>query len=230
MMVILFILLFFGDAEKTALTPDDFRRTITSYIDAQLDNKGIEREIEFRSLPKEIVIPKRDVALRVSQSEPIGTRGYVAIPVEVLVNGKVDRVILCSVNIRTFQNVFVVVKGVGKGNAFDETWAVLQRVETTKYSDCDLITFRGQLTGVQTKRMLKERTILRAEYFEPIPAVRQNDIVSVLVKTNNVVIGAAGIAKQEGCIGDEIKIQRLGSKEILTAKIVGKNIVEVVLP
>lgn len=229
-MALIFSILFLFTGGKTALTPEDFRNAISEYIAAQFAKSGVEREIEFRSLPKEITTAKGNYSLRVPHSEPVAAKGYVGIPVEVLVNGKVDNVVLCSVFIRTFENVFVVVKDVEKGSTFDETWAVLRRVETTKINDCDVITFRRQLTGMRTKRMIKQNTILRAAYLEPIPDVRQNDMVSVLVKTRNVIIGAAGIAKQEGCIGDAITIQRLGSKELLTARIVGKNIVEVELP
>ena len=224
------LILLISGGGQTVLTHEDFRRAVTSYIDGHLGNKGIEREIEFRSLPKEMKVPKGEVALRVLQSQPFATKGYVGIPVEVMVNGKNDCVVLCSVYIRTFENVFVVVKDVEKGTSFDETWALLRRVETTKFGDGDLITFRRQMNGMRTRRMVKKNTVLRTAFLEEIPDVQQNGMVSVLVKSRNVTIRAAGIARQEGCIGDEIKIQRLGTKEILTAKIVGKNIVEVVLP
>jgi len=51
----------------------------------------------------------------------------------------------------------------------------------------------------------------------------------VVVKTKNLSIAASGTARQEGKIGEEVRIQREGSREFLSAKVVGKQTVEIIV-
>ncbi|HAP34556.1 MAG TPA: flagella basal body P-ring formation protein FlgA, partial [Bacteroidetes bacterium] len=95
--------------------------------------------------------------------------------------------------------------------------------------DNDVIISLISAVNTRTKRMIKANTVLKNSMIEEIPAVNYNDKVVVVVKTKNLSIAASGTARQEGKIGEEVRIQREGSREFLSAKVVGKQTVEIIV-
>ncbi|MFZ4619142.1 MAG: flagellar basal body P-ring formation chaperone FlgA [Bacteroidota bacterium] len=221
--LVLMMMLLGGD--RSVLKSSDFQQVIDQYLKENLHTEGVETEYSFRSLPNEIVLPKGEYSIRVAQTQPLVKKGYSGIPVEIVNSGKVERVILCSVFIRTFENVFVIIRPFEKNEEIDASFLAVSRVETTTMNDA--VTAMMPVAGLRTKRMVKENTILQRSFIEEIPAVKRDQPVSILVKAENLTIGSAGIAKEDGLIGEEILVQRAGTRETVRAKIVGQSIVEI---
>ncbi len=224
-MTLLVIILMLIGGEKSVVKPTDFQQLIDQYLKENLHTDGVETEYSFRSLPNEIILPKGEYSIRVAQTQPLLKKGYSGIPVEIVNDGKVERVVLCSVFIRTFENVFVAIRPFEKNEEIDASFLVVSRIETTNMNDA--ITAMMPLAGLRTKRMVKENSVLQRSFIEEIPAVKRDQAVSLLVKANNLTIGSSGIAKEDGLIGEEILVQRVGTRETVRAKVVGQSIVEI---
>lgn len=224
MTALVFIALLLG-GDRTVLTPADFRQTIDRYLKENLRTEGVETEYSFRSLPNEISLPKGEYSLRVPQSQPLTKKGHSGIPVEILHAGNVERVVMCSVFIRTFEKVYVALRPFEKNEELDPSFFAVDRIETTNMNDA--VTFDMPVSGLRTKRMMKENTVLQRSFIETVPAVRRDQRVSLLVKANNITIGSSAVAKDDGAIGDEILVQRVGTRETVRAKIIGQSIVEI---
>lgn len=223
MLALLFILLT-GDGNRTTVAADEVRTVVERYLQSQLPADG-SREFVFRSLPSDLTVPAGELTVRVAATQPLARKGYVGIPVEVLCNGAVQRTILCSVLIRTFEDVYVVLRSLGKEEMLDASVVAVQRIETTEMDDA--VTAATPLTGLRTKRMLNERSVLRRSALELLPAVRRDQPVSLLVRSGAVTVGAAGIAKQDGAVGEEVLVLRNGAKEAVRGRIVGQQLIEI---
>ncbi len=219
-----FILLLIG-GDRTVLTSEDFQRVIDRYLNENLRMEGIETEVSFRSLPNELILPKGEYSLRVAQNQPMMKKGYSGIPVEIVNGGRIERTVMCSVFIRTFENVYVAVRPFAKNEELDAAFLMVNRIETTTMNDA--LSAQMPITGLRTKRMVKENSVLQRSFIEEIPVVKRDQRVSLLVKANNITIGSDGIAKEDGRMGEEILVQRTGTRETVRATVVGHSIVEI---
>ncbi len=214
--------------EKSTISRNEIQQVIANYIIENLDTAMNEIAIEFRSVPESVTIEKSEYSLSVSSSVVVPNKGYVGIPIEVGANGKLVRTLVCSVLIRRYEDVCVTTRDLEKNDVVKPIDIKVQRMETTNF-ESDIITSLIPTMNTRAKRMIKANSILKNSMLEEIPSVNYNDKVVILVKTNNLSIGAAGTARQDGKMGEEIRIQREGSREFLSAKVIGKQTVEIVI-
>ena len=224
-LIISFVFLFIG--EKTVIHSAEFQTVVATYVQETLKPKYADAFVEYRSLPEAVTLPQGNYTLRVAVAGGTPQKGYMGIPVEVWNGEKLVNTILCSVVVRTFDEAVVAIKQIEKNENLDPQFFILQKIETT--TENDLVTSLEQIKEFRSKRLVKANSVLRTSMMEEIPSVLQNEVVSVVVKSKNLSIGTAGIAKQDGRIGDEIKIQRNGVRDFITAKVIGKKAVEIIV-
>jgi len=221
-------IIFLLGGEKSTISQNEIQQVITHYVTDYLDTASNEIVIEFRSVPESVIIEKSNYSLSVSSSVNIPSKGYAGIPVQIYTNGKLIRTVICSAMIRRFEDVCVITRDLEKNDVIQPFDIKIQRMETTNF-DNDVIISLISAVNTRTKRMIKANTVLKNSMIEEIPAVNYNDKVVVVVKTKNLSIAASGTARQEGKIGEEVRIQREGSREFLSAKVVGKQTVEIIV-
>ncbi|NUN69074.1 MAG: flagellar basal body P-ring formation protein FlgA [Bacteroidetes bacterium] len=225
-MTFLLCILLLMSGDRATVTTEEVRSAVERYLHANLPSAAVvTTEIEYRSLPADLKVPAGPRTIRVAPKQGMQLKGRVGLPVEIVCGGKVHTTILCSVIIRTFEEVYVAVRPLGKNELLDQSLFILQRIETTEMDDA--VTAGTSLLGLRTKRMLTERSALRHSAVETAPAVRRDQLVSMLVRSGTVTIGASGVAKEDGVLGALVQVQRLGSKETVQARVVGQQIVEI---
>lgn len=214
--------------ERATIDRDEIQQVITQYVHERLYTIVNDVIVEFRSLPESVVIERSEYSISVPSSVSVPHKGYAGIPVEIRANGKLVRTILCSVVIRHFEDVCVVTRNLEKNEVIQPIDISVERMETTNLEN-DVLTSPIAVMNTRAKRMINANSVLKNSMIEEIPSVNYNDNVVVIVKSNNLSIAASGIARQEGKIGEEIRIQRVGCREYISAKVVGKKTVEIVV-
>lgn len=226
--IFLIVLFLFTGEEKTVLRGDDFQKVIAEFVNEQLKSTHAEMFVEYRSLPKEIQLKKGNYLLCVSTSKALPKKGYAGITVEIRNGKNTERVVLCSVIIRTFDDVLVTTKEIAKHEVIEVSTLIKQRIETTMLNEECAIS-ADQLLGVRATRIIQANSAIKISMIEQIPLVQQKELVTLRVISKNITIETSGIAKDEGRFGDEIKVLRAGSREYVLGKVVGKQIVEIVV-
>lgn len=220
--------LFFWSGEKTTISRTEIQQVIAHYVDAKVDTLTNDVVLEYRSLPDSVVIEKSEYSIEIPSSISIPHKGYTGIPVEVRVKGKLIRTVVCSVVIRRFEDVCVASRDLAKNDVIQPIDISIQHMETTNL-DQEVVTSVIAALNTRAKRMIKANTVIKNSMLEEIPAVNYNDNVVVIVRTTNLSIAASGIARQEGKVGEEVRFQRTGSREILSGKVIGKQTVEIIV-
>lgn len=90
--------------------------------------------------------------------------------------------------------------------------------------------FISEMKGVVGKRVtiaINRGEVLRAGIVEEPPLVRRGDRVMLLVKSNQLMVTAAGEAREEGRKGDRIKLVNLLSKKEVTGRVLDEHTVQV---
>ena len=78
---------------------------------------------------------------------------------------------------------------------------------------------------MQAKKSIKAGTVLTKSKVRPIPLIRRGDRVIVEVRDGDVFVMAKGIARENGGIGEYIKVYIEMTKAIISCKVLGSETV-----
>jgi flagella basal body P-ring formation protein FlgA len=178
--------------------------------------------IEVRSLPQ---IPWIEgMSIRVDAGQPPRLIGNISLPVEVETCGAIVRRAIVSLRVRVFGERLVALRTLQRHDELSENDGELRRMEiTTLPPDC--LEGVGEMTGTRASRMIREGAVIRANALEPVPLVRANRPVTIIARVGNVTVSLNGIAKEDGCRGDRILVEKSRTRERLKAQVVGASTV-----
>jgi len=83
------------------------------------------------------------------------------------------------------------------------------------------------MEGKRATRAIAPNCILRSDQFDKAPVVKRGDVVKVVAHSSLMTISVKGIVKQDGGIGDRVRVQNVRSKKIILAKVVDPQTVQV---
>lgn len=91
----------------------------------------------------------------------------------------------------------------------------------------DLINDMNQLTGRRAGKSFNHGSIINLKDTEPIPEILRGERVKIVAKGKNLTATADGIARQDGSIGDLIRVRNSKSNKTISALVTAEGIVEV---
>jgi flagella basal body P-ring formation protein FlgA len=219
MLTLTFSIMMFFAIGSTPVSPDRIKQAVSAYVAARLDAHHEDYQIEFRGLPSAIVASSPAYAVQIGISSVPVLKGLVGIPVEIVCNGRVEQRVVVSARIRTFARALVVSRQLQRHEIISADATTAQRVETTGQAD-DFIPDGAQIIGMRTVRMISVNAVLCRSMVERTPVVKQDDAVTIAVRSGKTTVTVQGVAKQEGCIGDVITVQRPGLVDRFKATVI----------
>ncbi len=87
------------------------------------------------------------------------------------------------------------------------------------------VTDAAGLAGQRSTRLLAAGDIIVHEACEPVPVICRGDAVRVTVLRGGVVLTTSGIARQDGCAGETIRVNNADSGRLLRAEVAGPGAV-----
>jgi flagella basal body P-ring formation protein FlgA len=203
------------------------RKAVEEYIYSASGASRQELLVELRGRLPRLTATTKEYAVKVSLDNVPRFKGYVSIPVEIVSQGKTEARATVAVRIRTFGTVVVTHRLLQQHEALSTENTSLATMETTSVPDDRIVDLRG-IEGKQSARMIAADAIVTTSMIENIPLIRQGDHLVIMVGMLNAVVKVEGTAKQDGCMGDVIEVQRSGSHERLQGRIVSAHAVELV--
>ncbi|MDH3252801.1 MAG: flagellar basal body P-ring formation chaperone FlgA, partial [Ignavibacteria bacterium] len=83
----------------------------------------------------------------------------------------------------------------------------------------------ADVRGKRASRMIREGSIITESVLEDVPLVRANRPVTIVAQVGNVTVSLRGIAKEDGCRGERILVEKADSHERLKGQVVGASTV-----
>ena len=185
-------------------------------------------EAEFSSHKKvefEVVkAPKNYRSIKLKENESInviGKTAYVPI-ISVDRKGKQKRTTL-SVRVKIYDDVFVAIKDVKKREQLKAIDFQLLEKDISSVRG-NIVLSLGEILGKRADRFIRKGDVLTKESLENMPVIFPGDRLSASSIVGNVQISFSAIAKQEGSIGDIIRIKTSKNK-IYKAEVINyKNV------
>ncbi|MDP8224527.1 MAG: flagellar basal body P-ring formation chaperone FlgA [Candidatus Lernaella stagnicola] len=88
-------------------------------------------------------------------------------------------------------------------------------------------TDRSKLLGARIRHTIREGEIVTEAALDPVPVVRRGDAVVVVARRDKMVVTAFGVAKENGALGEVIRVENVQSKRVVHARVENSNTVVV---
>lgn len=198
---------------------------LTNYLNNKLKNYS-KVVWEVSSLPKEIT-SLNDEKLIINKDAELKIKGdFIYLPVKIKRNsGKYVNSVV-TLKVKLYKQVYTAIKVIQKGSLIDESDLMLLEVDVSGLRSEPITNFRDN-KKYRAKVTIKDGTIIEANNVEELPLVLIGDVVKAIKNTGTVTISFMAKSKDEGKIGEIIRIQREDGKTF-KAKIESKEIVTIV--
>lgn len=176
--------------------------------------------LEFTRFPRSMQVPEgRTMDFTVTcRTSARDFRKNVQFTVGIKVDSKVYKSVPVTVKIRVFQDVLVTTSRLRRHTRCDSESVSLERREVT-YIDGSAVSDPDYAAKYRTRMAVGRNKVLRENMIEQIPAVLKNAEVTVLYNNNGLSITSKGTARENGYIGDVIRVRNETSGKVFRARI-----------
>ena len=205
---------------------DPLASAVLNYMHVHYAQVGEEFDLHFRHIPELSKRHAKDVEYRIALSPNQRFKGNIVVIVEALENGVTLKKYPVSVKVQTFSEVLVAKRNIELRSALDPQWFVFEKRETTNLREPPVVSY-DFIAGKQAVRIITKNSILTVNEVEQVPAIKQGEIITIALKTDNFSITAQGRARKSGGVGETIPVINLASLKQINAVVIDSNTVAV---
>lgn len=208
------------------LQPEKIRAAVQRYIVQHAPWDAEQLTIKKIKFNRPVRIPAGKIGLQITAPKHTDWLGAVAFSVGVVVNGKKVSAITVPVNIEVWSDVILTTKPLGRFQPIGHDDVHVKKMDLARVPSSAMVDI-DQVVGSRTRRSIAANCILRKDHVEMPPDVKRGDLVSVVAESAHLKISVKGMAKENGRIGDRIKVVNLRSKRGIFALVVDDRTVRV---
>lgn len=183
--------------------------------------------VEPIRLPGAEIVPVGQLELRVKPGPKTISRGRNYVPLEILVDGHVYRVVSVPVLVRMIAKVPVSSRAIARNEILNPSNIVWEEREITLLPEDIVI---GDLASTWMASVpIPQGAVLRRQWLSQPPVIRSGNEVEVVVTSGAVRVTDKGIAIQDGQIGDKIKVRLQRGPREIRATVKGPGITEITI-
>ncbi len=209
-------------AQAQSVTGERVKNAVADYI-RKASNSSIETSLQFEQLKSSYAVGYKDVKLEVTSANSVSLKGLVTFLVKALPAGRENgftQIIPVTVKIRTFQDVLVSTQTIQPNTEISPDQVSSVRTETTDIMNP--VSGLSQLKGQWSSRWIQSGKALTFDMFAPMPLVKYGDNVTIVVRSNNIVVSDQGTSLQNGTLGQIIRVTN-EYKDNLRGKVIAKG-------
>ncbi len=199
---------------------------IVAYIKGHAPWNADQLKIRPINYTQSHIVPSGRINLQIFPPKHTDWLGGVPFSVNILVAGQTVKKISVSTYIEVWQNVILAAKPLGRNQPITQsdiktTSMNLTRVPANAILDPD------QVIGRRANRSIAINSILRIDQVDLPPLIRRGDLVQVIAETKTVRVSTNAVARQDGKLGERIRLVNERSKKTLYGYVVDPQTVKV---
>ena len=209
------------------ITPRQIQDMVKEFALSTLPAGGLVYDVEVERSPREMVLPD-DPAVEVkprlySSSVHTGTN---TIALEASLNGRTLQTRSVVARVKATADVLMAIDAIRQGEALTEQNARIESRDVTKLKD-PILQMPGEGRDWIARRAIQAGSVITSSDIALPPAIRTGDTVTLTVKCGSVALRTSAEARQNGRVGDSIRVRSGVSKEDVRARITGPGAVEI---
>ena len=213
-----------------ALSPnigeDEVRNQIETSVHQWAQRAAIDSVyVEYRSLNIPSAFHRDGVKFQLVKDEKVFHKGHCVVPIEGTQNGRGIGQFMVSIIVHSFERVYVTNRMLQPGERLTSEVVSAKVLETT-FLPSDLVNEGSVLEDLRAARIIKEQSVLTQSMCKAVPVLNPQDVVTLRIRSGNVVLSSNVVAKEEGYIGKYIKVQSVETRKQYRAKVIDAHTVE----
>src|SRR5690554_558119 len=212
----------YGACQK--VTGEMLAETLNGMLEEYICPEWEEWWLESLGLPTEITLPPGEVRVELENKPVSLSPGSLLLRLKILLAGEEYRTIPVSCRLRVKAGVLVLTTDLVKSAVLTED--KYQR-EVREITRSNAITGPLAAGEFRTTRPLRAGKVLEDRDIEPVPTVTKDSRVRVIARGTSLLVIVAGLAQEDGKLGEEISVKNVESGEIIQARVIGPDEVEV---
>ncbi|MBI4532202.1 MAG: flagellar basal body P-ring formation protein FlgA [Candidatus Latescibacteria bacterium] len=205
---------------SAALLPaDEIRTKVVGELVGRWAGDPADLTIEFPSLIPNVTIPGRPVTVQITWSGMAFPRGNVLTYIDILEGTELLQRVPVAVRVRTFGPVVIAARRIRQFQLLVAGDLTVDRRETTSLSD-ETFSSPDSLLGLRARGNIELSQVVEHRMVEFPPLIHRGDLVTILIRQGRVSASTRGEAREDGRIGDRIRVRNVASNRDLVARVV----------
>lgn len=214
----------YGASQK--ITGGMLAETVNALVAEYASPEWREWWVENLNLPPEMTLPPGEVRIELENKPVRLSPGSLVLRLKIMLDGKEYRTIPVSGRLRVKAEVLVLKSDLEKGAVLTEDNYQREVREVTSNNALLESLAPG---AFRTTRPLQAGKVLEDRDLEPVPTITKNSRVRIIARGTSLLVTVAGLALEDGKLGEEISVKNMESGAILRATVIGPDEVEVKL-
>lgn len=174
--------------------------------------KSLPTYIDTINDPNLSVDPDRSIRIK---------NGFVYLPVKILLDSGKEIKSIITLKVKLYQDVLMASRSIKSGEILNGSDFFVIEKDVAKFSSTPLTSF-SQLTEARASRNINKEAILTDNMVKSIPIIQRGDRLNAALINGSVQISFFVTAREEGYIGENIKIVR-DDRKIFHGKVIDSD-------
>ena len=198
-------------------------------VEKALEERGETRrhEIFFTQHAPDLKLPEGVVDVKTQIPAQISYINLTAVRAIVYVNGRAQRTVSFTANIKVYDSVLVANRDLRI--EVPVTAADFRTTEVAVDGRNEYVKDISEIEGLVPHRFIRAGSPVTKSYFQQPIAVNTGQRVNIILNYRGIKASAKGIVMSRGRIGSLVKVKNEASEKILTAKVIDSQTVEVTM-
>lgn len=201
---------------------------VSSALDFIVNATGVPKEqtkIEPIVDIKPIILPYGKPEIKVEPISHTPTKGTIPLRFLILIDGKECERRNIPFKCQIIKEVIVATKEIDINKNIE--------IDDLSLTACDIginseyYTEKTKIIGKRAKRLIAPGTIITSDMFDDFPIIKQGDLVTIVIESTKFRITAQGKAKEDGKIGQLIKVANTTTMKEIIARVLDNKTVQV---
>ena len=191
-------------------------------LDKQIDNYLNKYLSDYEKFEYEVLsTPDGSSAVEVQDDGNLNmTKNMVYIPIKISSSKSVNVSSVISVKVKLYKKVLVALENIKTKTDLKESMFGTRMVEVTSLRGTP-VDVNEDLNSLRNKSFLNRGSVLTSEEVEHLPILFSGDEVTAVKTFGTVTVTVQALAREDGCIGEKIKIKTVDNKQFI-AKVISR--------
>jgi len=200
-----FLLIFFPSSTLHADSTIQIKDLVSRYFQEAFDVSGEDVQLEFIHMPEFEIPFGNSIQAIVETKHTLPRVGYQTLWLMIHKDNYLEHQIPVTIKATIFLDVVIANKRLKRGETLTCNNTGLKR--TKVYNNYkNIILDLNSVNGLIAKQVIKENCTIRRGMVRIKPEVKKGELVTIQMKSGSLIVSTAGKSKQDGMIGEKVKV------------------------
>jgi len=221
-----FFLTAYAYAESDHAIHTRIREVIFQEVHSRLDMDSLSVTVDIPDQPLQAAssLKINDIRLEWGRSND-HLRGRVVLPVRLYYENMNSFVIYARAEIKWFRKVCVSSSRIARHQLFEDSNIIMEIRDISDVSG-EPFSCVSDIEGMRSRHLIQSGRIITQNMTEMPPTIKRGEKVTIRMMRGRLLITSTGIARQDGWMGDEIRIRTPQNQQEIKARVAGSQMVD----